>query len=446
MSGRAWFFLLILVLFSGVAGFAWTRLEGSPPELRAPEAILVGADGREFTLEVGDSGSGLRSLTVTLSHAGGEETLAAQEYPGTLLGGGESPHESVSLEVRIDPSKLPRGVKDAVLRITAQDWSWRGGLGGNAARLDIPVRIDRRPPHISVATGLTYVRRGGAGVVVYSLAEPTTRDGVQVGDAFFPGYAFGEGRVAFYAVPTDAPKDPEIRVLAEDEAGNVGRARWPVVVNERDMPRSDVRLPTSFLDTVVQRLSAIEGIDASDPAAAFHRINTELRASNEGSIREALADSSSERLWEGHFQQLPNSKVTSRFAEQRRYFVGGNPVSEAVHFGYDLASTQAAPVTAAAAGRVVFAEELGIYGNCVLVDHGLGLGSLYGHLSRVDVQPGQDVARGDTLGLTGATGLAGGDHLHFAILVGGVYVDPLEWWDPAWVRSNIDTRLATSSP
>ena len=103
-------------------------------------------------------------------------------------------------------------------------------------------------------------------------------------------------------------------------------------------------------------------------------------------------------------------------------------------------------ITSAAAGRVVFAEELGIYGNCVLVDHGLGLGSLYGHLSRVDVQPGQDVLQGETLGLSGATGLAGGDHLHFAILVGGVYVDPLEWWDPAWVRSNVDTRLATSSP
>jgi murein DD-endopeptidase MepM/ murein hydrolase activator NlpD len=446
VSGRAWFFLLLLVLFAGVAGFAWTRLEGSPPELSAPEAILVGADGRELTLEVSDSGSGLRSVSVVLSHAGGEEPLTSQQFPGTLLGGGESPDQSLSLDVKVDPGKLPRGATDAVLRVTAHDWSWRGGLAGNGTRLDIPVRVDRKPPHVSVATGLTYIRRGGAGVVVYSVAEPTTRDGVQVGDAFFPGYPLGESRVAFYAVPTDAPKDPAIRVVAEDEAGNIGRARWPVVVNERDMPRSDVRLPESFLDTVVHGLSASEGIDDSDPAAAFHRINTEVRASNESSIRDALTDSSAEKLWEGPFQQLANSQVTSRFAEQRRYFVGENPVSEAVHFGYDLASTRAAPVTSAAAGRVAFAEELGIYGNCVLVDHGLGVGSLYGHLSRVDVQPGQDVARGETLGLSGATGLAGGDHLHFAILVSGVYVDPLEWWDPAWVRSNVDTRLATSSP
>jgi murein DD-endopeptidase MepM/ murein hydrolase activator NlpD len=134
--------------------------------------------------------------------------------------------------------------------------------------------------------------------------------------------------------------------------------------------------------------------------------------------------------------------VTSRFAERRTYFVGGKKVSNATHFGYDLASTSAAPIAAAAAGRVVYADELGIYGNCVLVDHGLGLGTLYGHLSRIDVAPGDTVERGEALGLSGSTGLAGGDHLHFAILVGGAYVDPLEWWDPKWVRENVEARLA----
>ncbi len=196
----------------------------------------------------------------------------------------------------------------------------------------------------------------------------------------------------------------------------------------------------------MRALAESEGIADDDPKRAFHRVNTEVRARNEARIRQALADSHPERLWEGSFEQLRNSKVTSQFAEDRRYLVGGEPVSEATHFGYDLASTQAAPITSAAAGRVAFADELGIYGNCVLVDHGLGVGTLYGHLSRLDVEPGEEVARGDRLGLSGATGLAGGDHLHFAILVGGVYVDPLEWWDPKWVRDNVDARLAASTP
>jgi murein DD-endopeptidase MepM/ murein hydrolase activator NlpD len=138
--------------------------------------------------------------------------------------------------------------------------------------------------------------------------------------------------------------------------------------------------------------------------------------------------------------------VTSRFAEHRSYFVGGQQNSEAIHFGYDLASTSAAPITAANAGRVVYAADLGIYGNCVLVDHGLGLATLYGHLSEIAVSAGDEVVKGQTLGLSGATGLAGGDHLHFAILVGGTYVDPLEWWDPTWVQTHIDARLGPSGP
>jgi murein DD-endopeptidase MepM/ murein hydrolase activator NlpD len=171
-----------------------------------------------------------------------------------------------------------------------------------------------------------------------------------------------------------------------------------------------------------------------------------VRAANEKKIRELLADSAPERLWQGAFTQLANSKVTSRFAERRTYFVGGQPISKATHFGYDLASTRAAPITAGASGRVMYADELGIYGNCVLIDHGLGLGTLYGHLSRLDVQPGDRVERGQTLGLSGATGLAGGDHLHFAVLLGDSYVDPIEWWDEKWVHENIETRLPTLSP
>jgi murein DD-endopeptidase MepM/ murein hydrolase activator NlpD len=90
---------------------------------------------------------------------------------------------------------------------------------------------------------------------------------------------------------------------------------------------------------------------------------------------------------------------------------------------------------------VVFAAELGIYGNCVLLDHGLGLATLYGHLSSIDVQPGDPVEQGGRLGLSGSTGLAGGDHLHFAVLVGDTYVDPLEWWDAKWVETHVTDRL-----
>jgi murein DD-endopeptidase MepM/ murein hydrolase activator NlpD len=151
-----------------------------------------------------------------------------------------------------------------------------------------------------------------------------------------------------------------------------------------------------------------------------------------------VRQSSAERLFEGAFLQMRNSKVTSRFAEHRSYSLKGEKISEAIHYGYDLAVTQNAPIEAANRGRVLFADELGIYGNCVILDHGLGLTSLYGHLSQIDVEVGQLVEKGARLGRSGHTGLAGGDHLHFAMLVGETYVDPVEWWDAKWVREKID--------
>jgi murein DD-endopeptidase MepM/ murein hydrolase activator NlpD len=226
-------------------------------------------------------------------------------------------------------------------------------------------------------------------------------------------------------------------VIARDAAGNEASALWPLVIKERVQPMADVNLPQSFVDLVLPRLASGQ---ISDPAASFDDVNTRLRAENEKQIREHLAERSPTPLFDGALQQWANSQVTSRFAEKRTYFIGSAPVSKATHYGYDLATTTAAPVTAAQAGRVAYAGDLGIYGNCVLIDHGLGLATLYGHLSRLDVQAGAQVTRGQTLGLSGATGLAGGDHLHFAVLVGDTYVDPVEWWDAKWVETHISDR------
>ena len=441
MSARGWLFVLLLLLLGGGGVFAWFRFEASAPAVAGPEAIVFGANGGTLEFDLSDSGTGLRSVEAVLSHAGGDAPLVSETYPGGLMSGALRGEEPETLEVTLPPDALPRGVSEAFLRLTVRDWSWRDGLRGNETRADIPLRIDRVPPQVSIATGLTYVKRGGSGAVRYQISEETVRDGVEVGDVVFPSYPLGDGRAVVYAVPIDAPQSPKVRVLAEDQAGNVTRARWPVVVNERRLPEANVTLPASFLDVTVPELAAAMGIDASDPAAAFQVINTEVRASNEEQIGELLAESAPEKHWEGAFDQLDNSEVTSRFAEKRTYFVSGQPNSKATHFGYDLASTRAAPVTAAASGRVIYAGALGIYGNCVLLDHGLGVATLYGHLSRIDVSAGDAVEQGQPLGRSGATGLAGGDHLHFAVLVGRTYVDPLEWWDAKWVRENLEAQL-----
>ncbi len=136
----------------------------------------------------------------------------------------------------------------------------------------------------------------------------------------------------------------------------------------------------------------------------------------------------------------------SNFAEPRTYVDGGRTVDTQVHVGFDLASTKLSPVPAANAGQVAFVGPLTIYGNTVILDHGLGLQTLYAHLSSIAVKAGDAVTKGQELGRSGTTGLAVGDHLHFEVLVSGVSVTPLEWWDGKWIRDRVNKPLKEASP
>jgi murein DD-endopeptidase MepM/ murein hydrolase activator NlpD len=452
MTRSAWGFVGLALALAFAAMVGVVRCEGSAPRIDAPERVAVGRDGRVVTLEAADDGAGLRGVTATLVHASGEAPLGERRVAGGRwlpFGEAAAPHR---LEFAIDPEALGLAEGDATLRLRARDHAFRGWLRGNEATLDVPVRIDFRAPMLALAPGITYLRRGGAGVFVYRVSEATEADGVEVGHRTFPGRAPGNasagaagGRFALFALPIDAP-DARPAVFAQDDAGNRARAEPAVRIQERRIAEALLPLSASFLEGKIGELAAAVGVDASDRVRGFQEINTRVRAENEERIRTIVSESTPEPLFEGAFQQLANSKVTSPFAERRSYVVDGRKVSESVHYGYDLASLAGSPVTASNRGRVLFADELGIYGQCVLLDHGLGLASLYGHLSSISVEPGDLVEKGQSIGLSGQTGLAGGDHLHFAMLLHGVYVDPVEWWDPKWVREHVEEPLAAATP
>jgi len=448
VTARGWLGILGVVLLLGGGVLAWIRLEGDAPTVEGPTSLLIGSSS-SVAFEIGDLGSGLRVIRISVQQGDGESVAFERSFSGNLRTGGDSPGTPERFEFEIDPKALGLVHGDASIAVTARDWSWRNGFRGNETQLQIPLEIDLQKPRVQVASGLTYVSRGGSGSVSYSINEETTRDGVMVGANFYRGFPAPGGnapqgrRFALFAVPADAPRDPQIVVVAEDRAGNVANTTWPVVLKERILPDANITLPNRFLETKVRNLADAAGIPQDDLVRAFDRINTEMRSANEAQIREIVADPSESKLWNGAFTQLRNSKVTSKFAEQRSYFFDGQKISEATHFGYDRASTAGAPVEASNSGLVAFVGDIGIYGNTVIIDHGMDLFSLYAHLSSVSVSAGDRVEKHDTLGFSGATGLAGGDHLHFAILLGGTYVEPLEWWDPAWVKTHVDAHLAT---
>src|SRR6185295_17115341 len=187
------------------------------------------------------------------------------------------------------------------------------------------------------------------------------------------------------------------------------------------------------------------GVRQGSAKDIFVAVNKTLRKQNEGKIVEVTRNATPQILWKGAFTQLSNSKVEANFADFRTYTWNGEAVDSAYHLGYDLSVTKHYPIEAANSGKVVFAEDLGIYGNTVILDHGLGLFTLYGHMSAFDVKVGDAVKQRQPLGKSGETGLAAGDHLHYGVYLHGVAVLPVEWWDQKWIDDNIQPKLAGHS-
>ena len=336
---------------------------------------------------------------------------------------------------------------DATLRVVAERAStWLVSPAPVVRELRLAVRLT--PPTLAVLSSQHYVMQGGSGVVVYRVGPSAAHDFVTAGDWRFPGSPLPGGgssdRVALFGVPWDVTDASTLRVVAEDDAGNAASVAF-VDRFARHPPASDrITLDDTFLGKVVPEIRehtqdfAEKGSLLDD----YLEINRELRARNAAELRELGLRSAASFLWSEPFLPLRNGKVMSAFADQRTYVYAGREVDRQTHLGFDLASTAKTEVPAANRGVVVLARYFGIYGNAVLVDHGLGLQTLSAHLSSIDVKQGQTVERGALLGHTGATGLAGGDHLHFTTLVHGLPVNPIEWWDGKWIEERVKAKLA----
>ena len=448
---RSAFGVVALLIVAGVAvALGMARCEGTPPSIEVAGPIAIGSEAKTLTVAVADPGAGLRDISATLVHAGGEAPLAARDFGGSALPylGQHSTSERVDLS--LDPKALGIASGDAKLRLVARDLSWRNWGRGNETTVEIPVTVDYRPPSLTLAPGITYAKRAGSVALIYDVSDDTERDGVEVGDYFYASIPIsGEGipagrRFVLFPLSQELPADVKINVIAVDHAGNRTSRTPQINIKDRVYPDETIVLSQRFLDQKIPDLAGATGVNDSDHLKAFQEINTRIRKENEAKIREIIAKGAPLPLFTEAFEQMPDSKVMSTFAERRSYLLDGNKVSQSIHYGYDLASLAGSPIPASNKGTVVWAGELGIYGNCVIVDHGLGISTLYGHLSNIDVQVGDSVEKGQTLGQSGQTGLAGGDHLHFAILLRGVYVDPVEWWDPKWVREHALDLLATA--
>jgi murein DD-endopeptidase MepM/ murein hydrolase activator NlpD len=310
---------------------------------------------------------------------------------------------------------------------------------------DVEVRLER--PRVTVLSTHHYVNHGGAEAIVYRVQPADVASGVRVGDLEYPGYPLGSDpavRVAFFALLHDQELTTPMRVFARDEAGNRADADFDRRTFPKPVRQSRIELPDAFIDRVVPAIleSTTEIAPTGTTLEQFVAINGELRQKNNATIASFAQKTDAAMLWTGEpFYPFTNTAVQSAFADARTYLYQGREVDRQTHLGFDLASYAGTAILAGQRGRVLFADMLGIYGNTVIIDHGMGVQSLYAHLSSLGVQVGDMVEKAQEIGRSGMTGLAGGDHLHFTMLVAGRMVNPIEWWDPKWIEDRIMRKL-----
>jgi murein DD-endopeptidase MepM/ murein hydrolase activator NlpD len=436
--GKAAVIVLAVVVVALVAGgiYLRPRFESEPPRIQlTPDAEAFGAGPLEIS--VADAGSGIKSIAVVLSAGGVDTAIATEQFARPV---GEKKF-SVAL------GKIA-GVKEgpATLKIVARDasmWRW---FKGNEAVLSKQVTIDLTPPTLELVADDRYINFGGVGVLVYTTSADAEKSGVRIGQRFFPGApgqvkGHPERMLVFFAHAYDAPPEAKAFLVATDKAGNTREMAVTYELKGVKYRKSTIALSDAFLQNKVAPLTRDAAVRQGSPKDLFVAVNKVLRKENEAKIAEVTSKVTPKILWQGAFSQLSNSKVEANFADYRTYTLNGEPVDSAYHLGYDLSVTKHYPIEAANSGTVAFAGDLGIYGNCVMLDHGLGLYTLYGHLSSIDVKVGDAVQQRQPLGKSGETGLAAGDHLHFGVYAHGVAVLPVEWWDAKWIADNITPKL-----
>jgi murein DD-endopeptidase MepM/ murein hydrolase activator NlpD len=322
------------------------------------------------------------------------------------------------------------------------------------ATRDFQVQLD--PPRLAVLSTHHHINHGGAEMVVYRTTPPDVASGVRVGEVEYPGFPLTTAdaalKVAFFALLPEQDLKTPIAVFARDEAGNQSTAAGFIDnVFPKPMRKSRIEIDDSFISrTVPDIIANSPELKMSGPSgdllSDFLKVNGDLRRMNADRIAAFAKQTAPVKGWTAPFVQLGNSQVEAGFADHRTYIYNGKEVDQQVHLGFDLAVTKNVPLAAANDGTVLNASWIGIYGNCVIIDHGLGVQSLYGHLQSFDVSVGDKVKRGQIIGRSDSTGLAGGDHLHFTMLVGGRMVNPVEWWDPHWMQDRVDRKLSDAGP
>lgn len=422
-----------LALFAVLVWLGLGRLDFDNPTVALKTPVEVVGAKTLLTVEAGDQGSGLKEVKVTFSQGDKSRVVLERTFPP-----GGDPGTQVELPVTLEPKALGFKEGKATLTVEARDRSWRNLFQGRTASLHQEVVIDLVPINLTFQAVSHLLHAGGTGVIDYHLNKQVKESGVLVGGQFYQGFPNPKGSTGDYVVlfplPQEGPAEFQVQLVARPSLGNEVKQAVSLKAKPRRWRHDTIKLSDGFMRRVAARFPVN---DPGNLLAAYLEVNRDMRVKSSEIFRKVCSHSNPQPLWSGAFQRF-YGKPMARFGDRRTYKYQDKVVDHETHLGEDLASLVHSPVYAANNGVVVLAEPLLIYGNTVILDHGLGVFSSYSHLSKIDVKVGDRVDKGAVLGRTGQTGLAAGDHLHFAVNLQGEFVDPLEWWDPHWLKDQVE--------
>lgn len=425
--------VLAIVLCLGLTALGFFWFSGKRPSLKLATPVTVVGSATPVTVVV-NAPDGLKSFAAEIRQDGQSKLVMEDRIP--------SKQTARSFDFTVGGKQAPF-LKEgtATLVFTARSNDFRGA----SATLTQDVTVSLHPPTIVTDGRQHYVNQGGSELVTMDLGGNWTDAGVRVGRYVSGTFAMpgqpdnSNHRFSLFAYPWDVPAETEPVAFVKNVAGTQVTAAFWCKIFPKQFRRSNIPLNDRNMQKVVGELDP-DG--KGSLVERFVRINNEMRKANNETIYNLRNRTEHRILWSGPFVPIKGTRE-SYFADDRSYYYDGKKVDEQVHLGFDLAQTTNMSVTAANSGKVIYADRLGIYGNCVIIDHGYSLQTLYGHMSKIDVKVGDMVQKEQHIGVSGSTGMAFGDHVHFSMLIAGYQVNPIEWWDEHWIKDRILSKIGS---
>ena len=435
--------VLIFIIF---IWFLMTIFEGKKPLATLTPLPEYISKSITFNVVISDVKMGLRDVKVSIKQDGPAIPLLKKNFSYTGLLNKKGVH-IFDGEFTLNPKQLNLVQGQANLIIEIHDFSKRRGGDGNLTILEHNMTVDTIPPSMTAISRSHNINRGGSGLIIYKVSDDTQESGVLINDILFQGIPFNNDPhtgiyLCYFAFPCNVKKDTALYLWAKDMANNEIKKAFRYHIRQKRFRKDTIRISDRLLDAIITSFPPDIFGPGDSNIEKYLFINRTLRKENSASLKELCQSPIKEKLWDGPWLRMKKAATMAGFGDERIYYYKNKAVDRQRHMGVDLASFARSPVQASNTGEVIFSKDIGIYGLTIVIDHGQGLFTMYGHLSSIDVAVDQAINKGDIIGVSGATGLAMGDHLHFGFLVHGIPVNPVEWWDAHWIDDNIHKKLS----